>query len=211
MLELNQLQDCSISHTINRLTRHLNFLKEEISYKRIDQQLTDPVVISQINEFKLKLESTVCSTLPTTFWHRKKHVVTLLYIKNFNERQILTKSRPIQMNHELLEICKKEINELLKNKIISPSKLPWSCPAFYVNKNAELERGVPRLVINYKPSNAVLEWIRYPIPNKKDLIKRLSQAAIFSKFDLKSSFWQIQIHPKDRYKTTFNIPFGQYE
>ena len=33
MLELNQLKDCSISHTINRLTRHLNFLKEEINYK----------------------------------------------------------------------------------------------------------------------------------------------------------------------------------
>ena len=48
------------------------------------------------------------------------------------------------MNHELVEMCKKEINELLKNRIISPSKSPWSCPAFYVNKNAELERGVPR-------------------------------------------------------------------
>ena len=107
MLELNQLKDCSISHTINRLTRHLNFLKEEINYKRIDQQLTDPVIISQINEFQLKLKITVCSTLPTTFWHRKKHVVTLPYIKNFNEKQIPTKSRPIQMNHELVEMCKK--------------------------------------------------------------------------------------------------------
>ena len=115
------------------------------------------------------------------------------------------------MNHELLKMCKKEINELLANRIISPSKSPWSCPAFYVNKNAEFDRGVPRLVINYKPLNIVLEWIRYPIPNKKDLIKRLSQAVIFSKFDLKSGFWQIQIHPKDRYKTAFKTPFGQYE
>ena len=77
MLELKILKDCSISHTINRLTRQINFLKEEINYKRIDQQLTDPILISQINDLKLKLESTVCSTLPTTFWHRKKHVVTL--------------------------------------------------------------------------------------------------------------------------------------
>ncbi|CAL8088262.1 unnamed protein product [Prunus armeniaca] len=28
-------------------------------------------------------------------------------------------------------------------------------------ENVELERGVPRLVINYKPLNSVLEWIRY--------------------------------------------------
>lgn len=115
ILELKQLKDCSISQTINRLTRHLRYLKEEINYKRIDQQLTNPVIISQINEFKLKLETIVCSTLPTAFWHRKKHVVTLPYIKNFHESQIPTKSRPIRMNHELLEMCKKEINELLKN------------------------------------------------------------------------------------------------
>jgi hypothetical protein len=28
---------------------------------------------------------------------------------------------------------------------------------------------------------------------------------------MKSGFWQIQIHPKDRYKTTFTVSFGQYE
>ncbi|BBG96817.1 Excinuclease ABC, C subunit, partial [Prunus dulcis] len=55
-------------------------------------------------------------------------------------------------------------------------------------KNVELERGVPRLVINYKPLNTVLEWIRYPIPNKRDLINRV---------------WQIQI--------AFVTPFGHYE
>ena len=57
----------------------------------------------------------------------------------------------------------------------------------------------------------MLEWIRYPLPNKSDLINRLDQAVIFSKFDLKSGFWQIQIHRDDRYKTTFTTPFGHYE
>ena len=76
------------------------------------------------------------------------------------------------MNQEMLEHCKKEISDLLKMKIIRPSKSPWSCSAFYVQKNAELERGTPRLVINYKPLNKVLKWIRYPIPNKSDLLKR---------------------------------------
>ena len=90
-----------------------------------------------------------------------------------------------------MEHCKNKINNLLQNNIISKSKSHWSCPAFYVNKNSEIERGVPRLVINYKPLNEVLEWIRYPIPNKKDLIKRLNNAVIFFKFDLKSGFWQI--------------------
>ncbi|KAH7575879.1 hypothetical protein JRO89_XS02G0239400 [Xanthoceras sorbifolium] len=42
---------------------------------------------------------------------------------------------------------------------------------------------------NYKPLNEGLKWIRYPIPNKKDLINRLYKACIFSKFDMKSGYW----------------------
>jgi len=115
------------------------------------------------------------------------------------------------MNHDLLEICKKELQTLLAKKLIRPSKSPWSCAGFYVMNQAEKERGTPRLVINYKPLNKVLQWIRYPIPNKKDLLKRLYNAKLFSKFDMKSGFWQIQIAEQDRYKTAFTVPFGHYE
>ena len=95
--------------------------------------------------------------------------------------------------------------------MIRPSYSPWSCVAFYVQKASEIERGTPRLVINYKPFNKVLQWIRYPIPNKKDFIQRLYNAIIFSKFDMKSGFWQVQIQLEDRYKTAFTVPFGHYE
>ena len=131
--------------------------------------------------------------------------------QDFLKKNIPTKARPSQMNHEVLNFCQKEIQGLLEKKLIRKSQSPWSCSAFYVNKNAELERGVPRLVINYKPLNTALKWIRYPIPNKKDLLNRLYNARIFSKFDMKSGFWQIQISEKDRYKTAFTVPFGQYE
>ena len=92
------------------------------------------------------------------------------------------------MNQELMDICRTEIEDLLKKGIIRKSRSLWSCPAFYVQKNAEIERGVPRLVINYMPLNKVLEWVRYPIPNKKDLINMLSRAVVFSKFDVKVVF-----------------------
>ena len=67
------------------------------------------------------------------------------------------------------------------------------------------------MVINYKPLNKVLEWIRNPIPNKNDLVHRLCELVVFSKFDMKSGFRQIQISEKDRYKTAFTTPFGHYE
>jgi len=169
------------------------------------------LVQTKITAFNDRLVKIVCSDLSNAFWHRKRHIVTLPYIKDFSEKKIPTKARPIQMNAETLEFCQKEITDLLAKNIIRKSKSPWSCAAFYVMKNAELERGSPRLVINYKPLNDVLEWIRYPIPNRKDLVNRLSEALVFYKFDMKSGFWQIQIEDRDRYKTAFTTPFGHYE
>ncbi|XP_050919176.1 uncharacterized protein LOC127136687 [Lathyrus oleraceus] len=101
------------------------------------------------------------------------------------------------MNQEYLDLCKKEIESLLEKNLIRKSKSPWSCTTFYVNNVAERERGVPRLVINYKPLNKVLKWIRYPIPNKKYLLDRVNNALIFSKFDMNSGYLQIQINESD--------------
>ena len=50
--------------------------------------------------------------------------------KDFNEKQIPTKARPTQMNNELLEHCKKKIEDLLNKGLIRKSKSPWSCATF---------------------------------------------------------------------------------
>ncbi|WMV09102.1 hypothetical protein MTR67_002487 [Solanum verrucosum] len=92
----------------------------------------------------------ICAEHPSAFWNRKKHIVTLPYEDDFSEENIPTKSRPCQMNSELVEFCKKEIDNLLQKGLIKPSKSPWSCTAFYVNNAAEKERGVPRLKKEHK-------------------------------------------------------------
>ena len=66
-------------------------------------------------------------------------MVSLPYEKDFTENQISTKARPIQMNPELLEYCKKEINDLLNKKLIRSSHSSRSCVAFYVKKASEIE------------------------------------------------------------------------
>jgi hypothetical protein len=96
------------------------------------------------------------------------------------------------MNADLEQHCRLEIRDLESKGLIQKSRSPWSCAAFYVNKISEIEKGTPRLVINYKPLNSTLKWIRYPIPNKKDLLQKLHSAFIFSKFDMKSPFASIK-------------------
>ena len=187
--EINQVQD--FINLLQQKQQHAKFLKKEIQYKKTEESLKSKQIQERIKQIQQQIENNLCSSIPNAFWNRKQHMVSLPYEKYFNEKQIPTKARPIQMSLELLEYCKKEINDLLSKKLIRPSHSPWSCAAFYVQKASEIERGTPRLVINYKPLNKVLQWIRYAIPNKKDLIQRIYNATIFSKFDMKSGFWQI--------------------
>ncbi|KAL4200606.1 hypothetical protein AMTRI_Chr02g254440 [Amborella trichopoda] len=156
----------------------LGSLQLEIKHKLISEKPQTHEIIQKIQQLKHFNEKEICNELPNAFWHRKQHIVGLPYEPSFNETKIPTKARPIQMNTELLQTCQLEINDLLQMKLIRPSSSLWSCSAFYENKNAEKERGVPRLVINYKPLNKVLKWIRYLIPNKKDLLDRLLHAVI---------------------------------
>ena len=95
---------------------HVKFLKDEIHFQRIEQQLNCEILQHKIEKFQTKINQEVCSSLPNAFWNRKTHVVKLPYIKDFNERNIPTKARPIQMNQEIMEFCKNEINDLLEKK-----------------------------------------------------------------------------------------------
>ena len=123
-----------VKERIYRKNRHLLSLKSEIIYERIADQLIDPILNHKIKVFRQQIKVEICSNLPTAFWHRHQHIVQLPYEKSFNERQIPTKARPIQMNNELLEHYKKEIEDLLIKGLIRKSKSPWSSAAFYVNK-----------------------------------------------------------------------------
>ncbi|XP_047257608.1 adrenodoxin-like protein 2, mitochondrial [Capsicum annuum] len=58
----------------------------------------------------------VCADHPSAFWNQKKHIVTLSYEDNFPENNIPTKFRPCQIIAELVEFCKKEIDNLLQKE-----------------------------------------------------------------------------------------------
>ena len=112
-------------------TKTLQMVKKKNVYDESTNPTTN-MVLAEIREFGEKLKQEVCSDLPTTFWHRKRHEVALPYVKDFKENDIPTKARPIQISQDLMEFCRTEINDPLSKGIIRNSKSPWSCPVFYV-------------------------------------------------------------------------------
>ena len=71
-------------------------------------------------------------------FEKENNVVTLPYEKDFLEKNIPTKARPIEMNRELLNTKKRNAN-IVRQKIIRPFDSSWSCTTFYVNNQAKKE------------------------------------------------------------------------
>ena len=65
---------------IHAKTKHLNFLKQEVKYKRIAEQLSDKLLQLKIDNFQKILIDDVC---PNAFWHKKGHIVNLSYAEDF--------------------------------------------------------------------------------------------------------------------------------
>ncbi|KAL6190317.1 hypothetical protein ACLB2K_036715 [Fragaria x ananassa] len=104
-----------------------------------------------------------------------------------------------------------QIQELLEKKLNRPSKSPHHAPAFLVRNHAEQLRGKARMVINYRDVNKKTDKDSYQIAQVRVLINWLKGAKIFSKFDAKSSFWQVKMHPDSIALTAFGTPQGHYE
>ena len=113
-------------------------------------------------------------------------------------------------NLELIEY-EMHIKELLELGVIRKSNSPHRSAAFIVNKHSEQVRGKSRMVINYKRLNDNTLDNSYKLPGKDQLINRIQDAKIFSKIDLKSGFWQIQMENSSIIWTAFTVPMGHYE
>lgn len=112
----------------------------------------------------------------------------------------------IGMNPKHLQLATKELNQLQAEDFIEPTTSQWTCPTLYVNKRSKEVCEKMRFVIDYKPLNHFFADDKFSLPNKKTLFASLSEARIFSKFDLKARIWQLGIKIEGRHKTRFCIP-----
>ena len=72
-----------------------------------------------------------------------------------------------------------------------------------VKKSGEL-----RVCIDPKPLNAALKREHYQIPLVDDLLPDLTDARVFTKVDLASAFWHLELDEESSMLTTFATPYG---
>ena len=94
-----------------------------------------------------------------------------------------------------------------KERYVKSSKSLYSAPVFFVNK----KDGKFRMCIDYTALNKVTIKNNYPLPRIDDLFDRFAGAKYFSRIDLKSGYYQIQIADADVEKIACRTRYGSYE
>ena len=106
------------------------------------------------------------------------------------------------------EKFKEELQRLERLKVITPVDEPteWvSQIVVAVKKSGEL-----RVCIDPPPLNTVLKREPYQIPVIDDLLPDLTDARVFTKADLASAFWHLELDRESSMLTTFATPYGRY-
>ena len=106
--------------------------------------------------------------------------------------------------YHLTECAQKAINTMVKEDVLEKhpenKPAPWiSCAVIAPKPNGDI-----RVTIDARNVNKAVKSTNLPIPRQEDIKSKLSGARIFSKHDLKSAFWQIELDPESRYLTVFH-------
>ena len=130
-----------------------------------------------------------------------KHQVKL-HVKE-EVKPILSPQRPVP--YHLKSRIQEQITEMLSNDIIEEHPVTEPSPRVSNMVVAPKSDGEIRITLNTKNVNRALESSNLPIPRHEEIKTQLSGCKFFSKLDLKSAFWQLEISPSSRYLTVFTF------
>lgn len=95
-----------------------------------------------------------------------------------------------------------QVDEMLRDGVIEPSKSPWSSPVILVPK----KDGSRRFVVDFRKVNSLSRKDAYPLPYIATILDRLKGAKWVSTLDLEKGYWQVEMEPGSRDKTAFTVP-----
>ena len=117
------------------------------------------------------------------------------------------KQRPYRTTPGNKQEIDRQVDDMLQRGIIQESVSPWSSPVVLVKK----KNGEMRFCVDFRAINKVTKKDSFPMPLVADTLDALSGTQYFSILDLKSGYWQIELHPSAREKTAFVTHNGLYE
>ena len=102
---------------------------------------------------------------------------------------------------------KGEIDELLKQGIIVPSRSPWSSPMVPVRKHGTK---AIRLCIDYRMLNKATNAVPFQMPLIEELLDNVAGTKWLTKLDMNKGFYQVPLDEDSEDKTAICFPWGKY-
>lgn len=131
-------------------------------------------------------------------------------IRTTDDIPIYQKSYPYPIAYK--SEVEKQIQKLLSDGIIRPSRSAWNSPVWIVPKKADASGEKKfQLVIDYRKVNDKTISDKYPMPEISNTIDQLGGNKYFTTLDLSSGFHQIRMKEEDIEKTAFSVNYGKYE
>jgi len=112
------------------------------------------------------------------------------------------KQRYYPRNPAMQSVIDAQVDELLREGAIEPSRSPHSAPIVLVKKKT----GEWRMCFDYRQLNAHSVPDAYPVPRINNILEKLRQARYISTLDLKHGYWQIPMAKDSRQFTAFTVP-----
>lgn len=110
---------------------------------------------------------------------------------------------PYRISPHLQSQIDKDIDHMLRLGVISKCKSsPWCLPILTVPK----KDGSIRVCLDGRRLNKVTERDSYPLPFINRILSNLKGGKYFSKIDLTSAFWQIEVDESSKNKLAFAVP-----
>ena len=101
----------------------------------------------------------------------------------------------------LLEEVRIHVNDMLQAGAIRPSSSPWCNAVVLVWK----KDGGLHFCIDFRKLNARTKKDSYPLPRIQEMLESLEGFHIFSSFDFKLGFWQVEMDEASNQYTAFTV------
>ena len=206
-------------------------LPVELKYAFLEENKQCPVVISSLlttpqEDNLLHLLKMNNQALGWKISDLKGISLTIYTHHIYLEEELKAVSQPQRrLNPHMQDVVHIEVLKLLQAGIIYPiSDSTWVSPTQVVPKKSGVttvknEKGEElsthltigwRVCINYRKLNEVTRKDHFPLPFINQLLERVSGHPFYCFLDGYSGYFQIEITPEDKEKTTFTYQFGTY-